>query len=254
MFCTWSCSLGLRENRQWSWVDFRKSGRRNLSQRLGIYYSVGFVKLTPQQYVPTAACCSIIANPSSLTIRYPLSKDFPNLPRCNIIRILISTFTDLQLTANDFSGQPAVPIQLPGMSLRLQGNVANMIRPRLSYDGKSLHGWRYYVLDYDIPESLLEGDHVPELVLGLEKTAVEQKPALDGTKMPFRQPRPSAKFVTNNPEILPLERLPHVELRIEEAERLISVMREGLLNLKDKTGDFLYTCENSKLNIPVIID
>ena len=129
------------------------------------------------------------------------------------------------------------------MNIRLTGNVVDAVRPKLSYTGASLHGWQYYVLEYELPASILESDKVPELVIGLEKLAVENKLALEGTKMPVHPPLPQAAPIVNSPSIQYLKDMPQINLTLEEAEKFIVLMREGLVNLKDETGKFLYTCE-----------
>lgn len=149
----------------------------------------------------------------------------------------------MQLDPQAFSATPIPVVALPGMNIRLTGNVVDTVRPKLSYTGDSLHGWQYYVLEYELPASMLENENAPELVIGLEKVAVEQKTALEETQMPIHPPLPTVEPIVNSPPVQHLEDLSQVPLKIEDAERLIALMREGLVNLKDETGKFLYTCE-----------
>ena len=164
------------------------------------------------------------------------------------MRIHISTFPDLQLKREAFSTPSLSAVSLPGMEVRLTGNVVTAVQPKLSYTGDSLHGWRYYVLEYEIPASMLEGDGVPELIIGLEKLAVETKTGLEGTSMPILPTPSQIAPVVNDPPIQCLSDLSQADLTVEDADRLINLMREGLINLKDETGKFLYTCKILRLH------
>lgn len=129
------------------------------------------------------------------------------------------------------------------MNLHLTGNVVDTVQPKLSYTGASLHGWRYYVLEYELPASIMESSNIPELVIGLEKVAVEQKPALEGTKMPVHPPLVPAAHIVNSPSIQHLKDLPNIDITTEKVDNLIVLMRDRLINLRDETGKYLYTCE-----------
>lgn len=162
------------------------------------------------------------------------------------MRLHISTFPEIQLEVEAFSSPALSDVALPGMNVRLTGNVVDQARPTLGYTGASLHGWRYYVLEYELPSSLLENDVVPELVVRLEKLAVESKVSLEDTRMPVHPALPHADPIVNSPPIPSLETPFQADVRVEEVERLISLMRESLVSLEDKTGEFLYTCESSR--------
>lgn len=129
------------------------------------------------------------------------------------------------------------------MNICLTGNVVRGAKPKLRYTGDSLHGWQYYVLEYELPESMIQGSSVPELVIELERAEVERNMALLGTSMPDFKPT-SERHVVNEPPVLNLSCLRQEDLAAEDADALINLMREGLVSLKDETGQFLYKCKN----------
>lgn len=160
------------------------------------------------------------------------------------MRLHISTFPELQLGLEAFSTPALSEVALPGMSIRLTGNVVDQATPTLSYTGESLHGWRYYVLEYELPPRMFEKDVVPELVVRLEKLGVERRVSLEDTRMPIHPSLLPEIPIVNNPPIPSLGDRFQAGIRVEEVERLISLMRESLVYLEDKTGEFLYTCES----------
>lgn len=187
-----------------------------------------------------------MASASALVLRYPPSKTFPEHARCNVMRLRLSTFVDMQLGPDVFSTPALSDVELPGMHVRLTGNVVDCAQPTLSYTGESLHGWRYYLLEYKLPPSLLEGSSVPELVIHLERRAVidgGSQTSLSDTKMPNHAALLPRRQITNNPPVPNLISSLKYDLSVNKAERLFVLMRERLVTLEDTTGEFLYTRE-----------
>ena len=116
----------------------------------------------------TAACAAITATENTLTIQYPPSRDFPNLPRPTEMRLCISSFPNKQLQAEAFE---ASAVRLPGLTLYVGGNIAETQAGQLSYSPEKWHDQFFYTLSYDIPASMWDNGNVPTLVVEMKKTS-----------------------------------------------------------------------------------
>lgn len=116
---------------------------------------------------------------------YSPSRDFPEAPRSDVIRLHISTFAKVQLHADSFSDQPSSVVDMPGMKVRLTANFAQAKKPELSYLDETIHGWYYYALEYSISSSTSCGENSPELIIDLEKVDVKDQEGLGSTEVSF---------------------------------------------------------------------
>ncbi|WVQ84278.1 hypothetical protein IAT38_006430 [Cryptococcus sp. DSM 104549] len=119
-------------------------------------------------YYPTNPSCEIIASSSNLTIRYPPSTSWPISTTSNLFELSISTFPNYQLNNGSFVDGRA---SLPGLDVGISGNVFNGGKMTLEFDGSQINGFYYYNLTYAVPEELLAGDEVLELVVSFTKTS-----------------------------------------------------------------------------------
>ncbi|KAK8869446.1 hypothetical protein IAR55_000010 [Kwoniella newhampshirensis] len=118
-------------------------------------------------YYPSNPSCEIVASSSNLTIRYVPSSDWPNGIVSNSIQLSISSLPDFQLNKGAFADGTA---SLPGLDVALSGNVVEQGNMSISFTGDGINSFQYYNLTYTIPSPLLEGEDVPELVVGFTKT------------------------------------------------------------------------------------
>ncbi|KAK7026850.1 hypothetical protein VNI00_015392 [Paramarasmius palmivorus] len=112
----------------------------------------------------TSKTISAIATENNLTISYPPSKAFPSSdgPSSNTMTFLFSGHNFVTLPADFLANGTG---ELPGLSLRVSGNVLNGTRT-FQYGSGTINDLRYYDLTYTIPSDLEE---VPTITFSFRK-------------------------------------------------------------------------------------
>ncbi|KAG5651479.1 hypothetical protein H0H81_008510 [Sphagnurus paluster] len=113
----------------------------------------------------TTRTISARATSSALSIAYPPSRAFPELAtgKSNVMTFLISGFRRVSLGADFLANGTGT---LPGLQLRVSGNVAEKGKRLFEYGVGNLNNLAYYNLTYVVPDGL-EG--VPEIVFEFKK-------------------------------------------------------------------------------------
>lgn len=119
---------------------------------------------------PTGVRADIIATESSLSVSFPPSST--GLVTSKLV-LHISCLPFLQLNKRSWQGEEE---ELPGLTVRLDGNIAVKATRTLRFDNTTInHMARYYELVFDF-EGMMSEEEVPTLVVGLTKTAPPEYP------------------------------------------------------------------------------
>jgi hypothetical protein len=116
------------------------------------------------QIWPTTERASIVASTKSLSISFPTGHS--GKPASSLV-LHISCLPFFQLDGNSWTTSKQ---DLPGLTVSLEGNIADKAVRKLRFDNKTtLHEAKYYELTFEFEGKLAEGE-VPKLVLDLTKT------------------------------------------------------------------------------------
>ncbi|KAJ7090849.1 hypothetical protein B0H15DRAFT_837082 [Mycena belliarum] len=113
---------------------------------------------------PTSGTISAVASRTNLTIAYPPSRAFPGTaPTSRVMTFLFCGAPHVSLPADFLANGTGV---LPGLRLRVSGNVVEKGTRSLRYGAGSINNLPYYNLTYALPDL---GGEVPEIVIEVKK-------------------------------------------------------------------------------------